>query len=595
MRRSSTVSLVATLVIVLGALVWSVAAGNSVLLGLDLEGGAEVVLEPAEDTELEGEDLDQALDRSVEIIRNRVDGLGVAEPDITRQGDRIVVQLPGVEDQQRALEVVGQTAELRFRPVCAVLPPQPLEAADDPADGEGDDIDRDGDGVPDAPFGISPLDQDPLPADATDDGATPDDDGAGDEAGVDDDGAGDDTATADDAGAGDDAATADDGTVGDDSSDVPGAAGCEFIDITPTDAFSMENTTREDDDADVPVILPGAAPEGEQPTERYLLGRTMLTGAALQDADASFVGFEWVVRPTFKAGEDGIDLFNEAASACFTSTPVCPSQAFGSATSTQQLAIVLDGVVESAPQVNAPFFQRDQITITGDFDQAEAEDTALILKFGALPLEFGDPTDPESGSRVRLVSATLGKDSLEAGVVAGIVGLTLVVTYMIAYYRLLGLAAILSLALSGTMLWVILAYLSERTSLALTLAGVVGLVVSIGTSLDSNVVYFEHLKEDIANGRTLRSSVDRSFPVAFRTIFYANMTSLIGATILYLLTVGSVRGFALMLGLASILDLVATYFFLRPLVRTMARGRTLVERPGAFGLPAGPVPAGAGT
>ena len=548
MKRSGTLSLVGILVVAFGTLVWSLAAGNSVLLGLDLEGGAEVVLVPVEDTELEGEELDNALDTSVEIIRNRVDGLGVAEPDITRQGDRIVVQLPGVEDQQRALEVVGQTAELRFRPVCAVLPAQQIELDEDAAagdeaspnpDGEAEDAASD---VPEQPFGVSPLDADPLPGEEAEgdaaDGESSDGDGADDLA-------------------------------------VLGAVGCEDIGITQIEAVSMPTTTMEEDEPDVAVILPELGADDEV-VARYLLGRTMLTGAALEDADASFVGFEWLVRPTFRAGEEGIDLFNEAAAACNLATPACP---------TQQLGIVLDGVVESAPAVNAPFFQRDQITITGNFDQAEAEDTALVLKFGALPLEFGDPTDPDSGSRVRLVSATLGKDSLRAGIVAGIVGLVLVATYMIAYYRLLGVAAMMSLVVSGTLLWVILAYLSETSSLALTLAGVVGLVVSIGTSLDSNVVYFEHLKEDIQNGRTLRSSVDRSFPVAFRTIFYANMASLIGAAILYWLTIGSVRGFALMLGLASILDLVATYFFLRPLVRLMARGQTLVERPSLYGLP----------
>ena len=192
--------------------------------------------------------------------------------------------------------------------------------------------------------------------------------------------------------------------------------------------------------------------------------------------------------------------------------------------------------------MNTPFFERDQIVISGNFDQNRAEDTALVLKYGSLPLEFGDPTDPTSGSRVRLVSATLGQDSLDAGITAGLVGLALVAMYMIAYYKLLGLAAMLSLAVSGTMLWVILSWLSETRSLALTLAGVVGLIVSIGTSLDSNVVYFEHLKEDIRNGRTLRSAVDQSFPIAFKTIFWANLASLIGAGILYFLTVGSVRG-----------------------------------------------------
>ncbi|MGI9624624.1 MAG: protein translocase subunit SecD, partial [Acidimicrobiales bacterium] len=498
-------------------------------------------------------------DTSVEIIRNRVDGLGVAEPDITRQGDRIVVQLPGVEDQRRALEVVGQTAELRFRPVCANLPAEPIEdTTTDDGDATTDDGTDGGEPVPAQPFGIYLSDQDPLPgdedADTADGGDSPD--------------ATDDTADSGGAGAQTD----------DQDLAVLGAVGCEDIDIDVVEAFSMESTTREGDDADVAVILPQLGPDNETVLSRFLLGRTMLTGAALEDADATSPdGLNWVVRPIFRPGEEGIDLFNEAAAACNLATETCPSR---------QLGIVLDGVVVSAPEVQQPFFQRDQITISGGFTQDEAEDVALVLRFGALPLEFGDPTDPESGSRVRLVSATLGQDSLEAGVVAGIVGLTLVAIYMLAYYRLLGLAAMMSLVVSGTMLWIIVAFLSETRSLALTLAGVVGLIVSIGTSLDSNVVYFENLKEDIANGRTLRSSVDRSFPVAYRTIFWANLASLIGAAILYLLTVGSVRGFALMLGLASILDLVATYFFLRPVVRFMARGQTLVEHPGLYGLSA---------
>ena len=145
---------------------------------------------------------------------------------------------------------------------------------------------------------------------------------------------------------------------------------------------------------------------------------------------------------------------------------------------------------------------------------------------------------------------------------------------------------------SGSLLYTIVSFLSETRGLALTLAGVTGLVVSVGTSLDTNVVYFEHLKETVANGRTLRSSVDRSFPVAFRTIFWANLASLIGAAILYFLTAGSVRGFALMLGLASILDLVATYFFLRPVVRLIAQRSSVVERPGLFGIPADLVTSG---
>ena len=524
MKRKVLLPILGIILIVGGLLSWSIAAGNSVLLGLDLEGGAEVVLEPAKDTELTGSALDEALDRSVEIIRNRVDGLGVAEPDITRQSDRIVVQLPGVEDQQRALEVVGQTAELRFRPVCAILPPIPIDV----------DQEQTGDNATtnEGPVGLLPSDADDPPQE------------------------------------GPESETNEDSNMA-----TPDGIGCENLGFTQNDALGMPNTNADDDIAENPVILPLLDPEGI-PYQRLLLGRTMLTGAALETADASFAGLEWSVFPTFRSGEEGIDLFNAAANACFNRQPICQ---------VGQLAIVLDGVIESAPSVNTPYFERDQIVISGNFDQSRAEDTAL--RYGSLPLEFGDPTDPTSGSRVRLVSATLGQDSLDAGVVAGLVGLSLVALYMFAYYKLLGVAAMLSLAISGTMLWVILSWLSETRSLALTLAGVVGLIVSIGTSLDSNVVYFEHLKEDIRNGRTLRSAVDQAFPIAFKTIFWANLASLIGAAILYFLTVGSVRGFALMLGLASILDLLATYFFLRPVVKFLGMQNSLQKRPWLSGLP----------
>ena len=524
MKQRFLTPLFSIVLVVAGLLVWSLVEGNSVLLGLDLKGGAEVVLEPSEDTELEGEELRDALDQSVEIIRNRVDGLGVAEPDITRQSNRIVVQLAGVEDQDRALDVVGQTAELRFRPVCGRIPAEQVDLS-----GENSATDSDNEG----PVGIQPSDRDEASSEETSsmDGVE---------------------------------------TKEISAESTPEGVGCEDLGFTFTEALSMPTTLPEDDDAELPVILLGDSEvcvgQGEC---RLVLGRTMLTGAALETADSTFRPPEWFVLPIFRSGEDGIDLFNIAANQCFNQTAVCP---------TSQLAIVLDGVTESTPNVQTPYFERDQITISGDFDQERAEETALVLRYGSLPLEFETPSS-------RIVSATLGKDSFDAGVVAGIVGLAFVALFMFAYYRLLGVAAILSLALSGTMLWVILAWLSTSRSLALTLAGVVGLIVSIGTSLDSNVVYFEHLKEDIGNGRTLRSAVDRSFPIAFKTIFYANLASLIGAGILYFLTVGSVRGFALMLGLASILDLIATYFFLRPFVKWISLSDTLSSKPWLYGLP----------
>ncbi|MDE0655413.1 MAG: MMPL family transporter, partial [Acidimicrobiaceae bacterium] len=186
----------------------------------------------------------------------------------------------------------------------------------------------------------------------------------------------------------------------------------------------------------------------------------------------------------------------------------------------------------------------------------------------------------------QIVSASLGTDALSAGVLAGLIGLGLVSVYLLTYYRLLGLVAMASLGLSGAMLWAIIAWLGETQGLALTLAGVTGLIVAIGVSVDSNIVYFEHLKEDVRSGRTLRSAVDRAFPVAFSTIVKADFASLIAAAVLYFLTVGQVRGFALYLGLATILDLVATYFFMGPLIGLMSRGSGLYSHPGRFGIPA---------
>ncbi len=486
-------SLLGILVVAAGLLVGNLVTGQEPLLGLDLQGGVEVVLRPVETgSDVASEDRDQALNQALEIVRNRVDALGVAEPDITVQGGNIVVQLPGVDDQDRAIALVGQTAELRFRPVLAgPVSPEEIEAY---------------------------------------------------------------RAALEDA----------------DDSDDPGDTGDG--ELTVQDLLEGVLTTSADDDADAVVILP-TAPDETGRVLHFMMGPALATGAALESAQAVLEFAQWNVQVTALEGADGIDKFNEAARACYYEAPdqaLCP---------TGQLGIVLDHVVESAPVVNALAFERDRINITGSFDEAEARDLALVLDYGALPMEFEDPA--ESGL-VRTVSATLGRDALRAGLIAGIVGLALVALYMLAYYRLLGLAALGSLVVSGLLLWVILSFLSETQGLALTLAGVTGLIVAIGVSLDSNVIYFEHLKEDVLGGRTLRSSVDQAFPVAFRTIFWANLATLIGAGILWLLTIGSVRGFAAMLAIASILDLVATYFFLRPLVRGLARWNA--NRPALVGM-----------
>ncbi len=533
-------SLIGIGLITLGFLAGNLITGQAPLLGLDLQGGVEVVLQP------KNPDLvtPEALEKSLEIIRDRVDALGVAEPDITLQGINIVAQLPGVQDQERAVNLIGQTAELRFRPVLA----GPVSEAS-----------------------VEEAARLRREREATEDMARED--------------AGEDAAGED---AGEEAAAADA------AADAEKAAEERLLALANLKIYSSELTPPEEDAPDVEVILP-LDPEADEERGRYQLGPSLFTGASLEGAQAVLTGARWYVQITAREGPEGIDKFNEAASICYRAVQgICPGASTRSSvtgditTSSGRLAVVLDHVVQSAPLIRAPEFKRDEIVISGEFSEDEARELALVLDYGALPLEFADPA--ESGL-VRTVSATLGRDDLKAGLIAGLVGLGLVAIYMISYYRLLGLAAIGSLAVSGVLLWVILSFLSAHLGLALTLAGVTGLIVAVGVSLDSNVVYFEHLKEDIRRGQTLRSAVDQSFPVAFKTIFWANLAMLIGAGILWLLTIGSVRGFAAMLAIASILDLVATYFFLRPVVRMLARRAR--HRPNLVGMPPSTVSAGA--
>ena len=591
-------SLIGIGLVVTGFLVGNLVTGQTPLLGLDLQGGVEVVLQPEDVSSATPEALEQAL----EIIRTRVDALGVAEPDITLQGTSIVAQLPGVEDQERAVGLIGQTAELRFRPVLE----GPISQVDiDGLKGQIEHLRAQIEAAEAAAAAAAEAAAGEAEAGGEEAGDTaggevlPGDE----EAGAGDEGAGTGDDSAEDAAGGEMLPEAGEAEGEEPETGEVGAGGEGEGELSPDeieaakrilsslssqlegDLYRRVVTPAEDIDLSGEVILTGAGFDGRE--LHYRLGPALFTGAALEGAQAVLESVVWQVRLTVRAGPDGIDKFNEAARACFNADPdVCPNTLMRglstgeTAAGSGRLAVVLDHVVQSAPAVNAPSFERDQVTITGNFTEQEARELALVLDYGALPLEFADPA--ESGL-VRTVSATLGRDDLTAGVVAGIIGLVLVAVYMLSYYRLLGLAAIGSLAVSGTLLWVVLSFLSSTRGLALTLAGVTGLIVAIGVSLDSNVIYFEHLKEDIRSGRTLRSAVEQAFPIAFKTIFWANLATLIGAGILWLLTIGSVRGFAAMLGIASILDLVATYFFLRPVVRMLAR-RTQ-QRPALVGMP----------
>ena len=469
MRRSQLVSLVVVLFIAVAALLATLVSGNSPQLGLDLQGGASVVLAPKNKVD------SGVLDQSIEIIRSRVDAIGVAEPDISRQGNSIVVQLPGVKNKDRALQLVGTTAQLFFRPVIQALP-----ASD----------------------------------------KTPD------------------TTTT--------APRATTTTVAGATTTAPATTT-----TAPANDVSTKTTPREDDKPGATVVLPMKDRHGNV-TQRLQLGPSELTGRAISSARANLdANGQWLVEFTLTG--KGSTAFDALA-----------AKYVG-----RQVAIDLDGVVKSAPTIQqAKFNGRGQIT--GDFTQGEAKDLALVLRYGSLPVQL-------ERQSVQTVSATLGKDSLSAGLTAGAIGLALVALYMLAYYRALGLVVWLGLGVSAALMYSIVTYLGQSSGLALTLAGTTGIIVSVGVTVDSYIVYFERLKDEVRAGKTVRSSVDRGFSRAYRTILAADTSSFIGAMLLYLLTVGPVRGFAFFLGLSTLLDVVIAYFFTRPMVILLGRSRLFTE------------------
>jgi preprotein translocase subunit SecD len=304
-------------------------------------------------------------------------------------------------------------------------------------------------------------------------------------------------------------------------------------------------------------------------TIRYLLGPADMSGSGVANASVqlSQAGeYSVVLNFTNKGGQE-FDKIAAQRYPCYqqdpTNPPYCSLEAFE-----------LDGVVESAPTIQAPTFNGTAV-ISGStavpFSSSQASNLALVLKYGSLPVRF----TPQS---VQTVSATIGKDSLRAGLLAGIGGIILVLLYMIVYYRALGLIVVLGLAVGGALLFSIITALSNSGfNLTLTLAGVTGIIVSVGITVDSYVVYFERLKDEVRAGRTIRQSVDRSFARAFRTVLTADFVAFLAALILWVFSIGDVRGFAFMLGLSTVLDVFTAYFFIRPMVILVGRHRTFTD------------------
>ncbi|MDQ1483083.1 MAG: preprotein translocase subunit SecD [Actinomycetota bacterium] len=501
-------------------------------LGLDLRGGTTITLTAANTTGTGSVDP-ASLQLAKTIIQSRVDSLGVGESEVTTAGDKqIVVSVPNVQ-QDELVRLVGQTAVLRFRAVYAaeqVTPPAPATPTTAPTTTTG------------------PT---PTPAPTTSSTKPP----AGS------------SETAKAPTAGPTASPTGNGRPAPLLPTAPpapktprptvvgkGTPPATAINWQPSQAdqtdfasFSCDAAAKPVDVSDQPLFACD-----QTKTEKLLLGPTLIEGNQLTGANAGIPqnGLNWVVNLTFNSA--GSIAFEKATGALAQRTD--PMNRF---------AIVLDGLSISAPSVSAAI-PGGQAEISGNFDQKSATELANVLKYGALPLAF-------EVSEVANVSATLGGEQLHAGIVAGIIGLLLVVAFCFLYYRGLGIVVVASLMIAGVITYSTMVLLGGSVGFALNLPGIAGAIMAIGITADSFVIYFERIRDEVRDGRSLRTAVETGWRRARQTVLIADAVSLLSALILFILAIGSVKGFAFTLGLTTIIDMVIVFFFTKPLMTLLAR------------------------
>ncbi|AII04221.1 MULTISPECIES: protein translocase subunit SecD [Rhodococcus] len=517
----------AVLVAVLYALVFFTGDKSATpKLGIDLQGGTRVTLTAR--TPDGSKPTPDSLRQAQEIIETRVNGLGVSGSEVVIDGDNLVITVPG--DDSAQARSLGQTARLYVRPV------QTSQAAAAP----GTQAPAAGETPAQTPAGAeSPAPQNrPFPAQDPSTSPEP-------------------APTAEPAPA--DAS----GTETAEAADEIAAARATRQSTDPavqqqamaTLDCSVPDPLRGNDDPALPLVA--CSTDGQAV---YLLEPAIIDGQEIADATSGYNSQQsrHEVSLTFKS--EGSNTW-----ATFT------SQNIG-----KQAAFTLDSKVVSAPVVQGATPAGSSTSITGSFTAESAKELANTLKYGSLPLSF-------AASEAETVSATLGLASLEAGLIAGLVGLVLVLLYCLLYYRMLGVLTALSLVLSGVMVYAIMVLLGRYINFTLDLAGIAGLIIGIGMTADSFVVFFERIKDEMREGRSFRSAVPRGWARARRTILSGNAVSFIAAAVLYVLAVGQVRGFAFTLGLTTILDVVVVFLVTWPLVH-LASKSPFWSKPGVNGL-----------
>jgi preprotein translocase subunit SecD len=539
------------MVVLAGLAVWQ--GRTTPKLGLDLAGGTTVTLTAKTPN---GEDPPaEQMNQAVKIMTQRVNGLGVSDAEVAKQGSsNIVVNVPG-EGQSRVVSLIGTTAKLQFREVFATADGRPAGAASPapspsgPAGGKGgDDAGKSPSPSASASASASPSSSATprgkalsqaltAPTPKPSGGATPPPSSplvppSGDPTGQ--------------------------GT-------YPGVT--DKAVIKQFEALDCYNGDRHADGANDPKRTFVAACDQDEESgqvTKYILGPVRVLGENVDEANAMPPNAQqgqasWSVSLKFDGkGAKEFGAVTTDASRAYQQNPSAPQA---------QVAIVLDGQVVSAPAIREGPITGGTASIDGppeSFDQQYATDLANVLKYGALPLEF-------TQSSIDEVSSTLGSDQLTGGLIAGAIGLGLVLLYCLFYYRGLGLVAVSSLVVASVITYLSVVILGEGMGFRLSLPHIIGLIVSIGITADSFIVYFERLRDELRAGRRLRSSVENAWKRARRTILVADAVTFLAALVLYFLAVGGVAGFAFAMGLTTLIDIVVVFFFTKPMVTLLSR------------------------
>ncbi|MFG2711651.1 protein translocase subunit SecD [Streptomyces goshikiensis] len=512
-------------------------------LGIDLAGGTSITLkaksEPGKPDAINPTNMNTA----VGIIERRVNGLGVTEAEVQTQGkDHIIVNIPKGMNEQQAREQVGTTAQLYFRPVLAFTSGEPVAPEASPsgspsgspsASPSGSGAPKAGDGKktsPSATPSSSATSQGRALSEALKAPGSPSPSPSASE-----------SKKADDNKAPTPSATP--------SADAAASAlQAKFAALDCTDekqrAAAAQGVKPED-----PMVACG---QRGDTWGKWVLGPAAVNGQDVDDAKGVIdqQSGQWIVTMQFT--DKGADKFAKIT-----------GDLAAKQTPQNQFAIVLDGQVISDPSVSQAL-TGGNAQISGGFTQQSAQDLGNMLSYGALPLSFQEDS-------VTTVTAALGGEQLKAGLIAGAIGLLLVVIYLLVYYRGLAFIAIVSLLVSAILTYTIMALLGKGIGFALNLPAVCGAIVAIGITADSFIVYFERIRDEIREGRTLRPAVERAWPRARRTILVSDFVSFLAAAVLFIVTVGKVQGFAFTLGLTTLLDVVVVFLFTKPVMTLLAR------------------------